>query len=105
MVYTNSLRSCRTTYDLGSQEIRKYQESVQTPNDTQCPAPPPRQKKKFPNTSKKAPEKWRANPPPPAMHHPRAKPDPAPNTKYPTTDRSQQDTQWKYTHPKLTTMT
>ena len=86
MVYTNSLRSCRTTYDLGSQETRKYQESVQTPqNDTQCPTPLPHQNKKFSNTSKKAPEKWRANPPPPpAMHQPRTKPDPAPNTPQPT---------------------
>ena len=30
-----------------------------------APSPPPRQNKKLPNTSKKAPEKWRANPPPP----------------------------------------
>ena len=30
MVYTSSLTGCRTTEDLGSEEIRKYQETVQT---------------------------------------------------------------------------
>ena len=45
MAYTNFCTSCRTTYNLGSQEIRKYQENLKnSQNNSPVPSLPAKMK-------------------------------------------------------------
>ena len=52
MVYTSYLTSFRTTEDIGSYEIRKYQENFKTVQDDSPVPSPPVEKENFVKTSK-----------------------------------------------------